>query len=175
MRPVSSSAAWIGDCLHGDLNECARVEGCNHSRRGLGRPARRRSRRGIEGPVIPGPIELIGVGGEGLEAQGLRSLFDFSELSIMGITQVLSKLPNLVRRIDRPQRRSLPRSRMSWSSSTARISPIASPSGRARRCPTCLSSIMYARASGRGRNTGRNACSLMSIMCLPCFRSNPRS
>jgi lipid-A-disaccharide synthase len=46
-----------------------------------------------------GPVELIGVGGEGLEAQGLRSLFDFSELSIMGITQVLSKLPNLVRRI----------------------------------------------------------------------------
>ncbi|KQV27993.1 lipid-A-disaccharide synthase [Rhizobium sp. Root1203] len=53
---------------------------------------------GLRG-LYQGPIELIGVGGEGLEAQGLRSLFDFSELSIMGITQVLSKLPNLVRRI----------------------------------------------------------------------------
>ncbi|EJL57015.1 MULTISPECIES: lipid-A-disaccharide synthase [unclassified Rhizobium] len=48
---------------------------------------------------FPGSVELIGVGGEGLEAQGLRSLFDFSELQVMGITQVLSKLPRLVRRI----------------------------------------------------------------------------
>lgn len=47
-----------------------------------------------------GPIELIGVGGEALEAQGLDSLFDFSELSIMGLTQVLVRLPNLIRRIN---------------------------------------------------------------------------
>ncbi len=46
-----------------------------------------------------GPVELTGVGGEALEAQGLKSLFDFSELSIMGITQVLSKLPRLIRLI----------------------------------------------------------------------------
>ncbi|MDM9629717.1 lipid-A-disaccharide synthase [Rhizobium sp. S152] len=46
-----------------------------------------------------GPIDLVGVGGEGLEAEGLQSLFDYSELSIMGITQVLSKLPTLVKRI----------------------------------------------------------------------------
>lgn len=46
-----------------------------------------------------GPIELVGVGGEALQGQGLRSLFDFSELSIMGITQVLSKLPRLIRLI----------------------------------------------------------------------------
>lgn len=46
-----------------------------------------------------GPVELVGVGGDALEAQGLRSLFDFSELSIMGITQVLARLPNLIRRI----------------------------------------------------------------------------
>jgi lipid-A-disaccharide synthase len=47
----------------------------------------------------PGPVELVGVGGESLEAQGLNSLFDFSELSIMGLTQVLARLPNLIRRI----------------------------------------------------------------------------
>lgn len=46
-----------------------------------------------------GRIELVGVGGEGLEAQGLTSLFDYSELSIMGFTQVLKKLPQLVARI----------------------------------------------------------------------------
>ncbi|AVC49695.1 lipid-A-disaccharide synthase [Rhizobium leguminosarum] len=45
--------------------------------------------------IHSGPVELVGVGGEGLEAEGLRSLFDFSELSIMGITQVLSRLPKL--------------------------------------------------------------------------------
>ncbi|MGE7369284.1 lipid-A-disaccharide synthase [Neorhizobium sp. NPDC001467] len=45
------------------------------------------------------PVELVGVGGDALEAQGLHSLFDFSELSIMGITQVLARLPNLIRRI----------------------------------------------------------------------------
>ncbi|NWJ23011.1 lipid-A-disaccharide synthase [Rhizobium sp. RM] len=46
-----------------------------------------------------GPIELVGVGGEGLEAEGLTSFFDYSELSIMGFTQVLKKLPKLIARI----------------------------------------------------------------------------
>ncbi|MDK4733773.1 lipid-A-disaccharide synthase [Rhizobium sp. CNPSo 3490] len=45
--------------------------------------------------IYSGPVELVGVGGEGLQAEGLKSLFDFSELSIMGITQVLSRLPRL--------------------------------------------------------------------------------
>lgn len=45
------------------------------------------------------PLELIGVGGDGLEAQGLRSLYDFSELSLMGFTQVIAKLPRLIARI----------------------------------------------------------------------------
>ena len=45
--------------------------------------------------IHSGPVELVGVGGEALQAEGLRSLFDFSELSIMGITQVLSRLPKL--------------------------------------------------------------------------------
>lgn len=45
--------------------------------------------------IHAGPVELVGVGGEGLQAEGLKSLFDFSELSIMGITQVLSRLPKL--------------------------------------------------------------------------------
>ena len=49
--------------------------------------------------IHPGTVELIGVGGEALEAQGLTSLFDYSELSIMGFTQVLKKLPQLIARI----------------------------------------------------------------------------
>lgn len=47
----------------------------------------------------PGSVELVGVGGDALEAEGLNSLFDFSELSIMGFTQVLAKLPKLLSRI----------------------------------------------------------------------------
>jgi len=49
--------------------------------------------------IHDGPVELVGVGGEALEAQGLKSLFDYSELSIMGISQVLAKLPTLYRLI----------------------------------------------------------------------------
>lgn len=48
---------------------------------------------------LPDGIELVGVGGDALQAQGLRSLFDFSELSIMGVSQVLAKLPKLLYRI----------------------------------------------------------------------------
>ena len=47
----------------------------------------------------PGQVELFGVGGEQLTAEGLTSLFDYSELSIMGFTQVLKKLPQLISRI----------------------------------------------------------------------------
>lgn len=44
-------------------------------------------------------IDLVGVGGDALEAEGLESLFDYSELSIMGFTQVLARLPKLIMRI----------------------------------------------------------------------------
>ncbi|KAA3512040.1 lipid-A-disaccharide synthase [Agrobacterium rosae] len=47
----------------------------------------------------PGRVELVGVGGDGLIAEGLVSLFDYSELSIMGFTQVLKKLPQMIARI----------------------------------------------------------------------------
>lgn len=46
-----------------------------------------------------GSVSLVGVGGEELEGQGLVSLFDYSELSIMGISQVLARLPKLLMRI----------------------------------------------------------------------------
>ncbi|OAP34499.1 lipid-A-disaccharide synthase [Sinorhizobium glycinis] len=48
---------------------------------------------------IDGAIELVGVGGDALEAEGLVSLFDHSELSIMGFSQVLAQLPKLLMRI----------------------------------------------------------------------------
>lgn len=50
-------------------------------------------------PLVDSELSLVGVGGEGLETEGLVSLFDYSELSIMGISQVLAKLPKLILRI----------------------------------------------------------------------------
>jgi len=43
--------------------------------------------------------DLVGVGGPALATEGLDSLFDYSELSLMGIGAVLAKLPSLIFRI----------------------------------------------------------------------------
>lgn len=44
-------------------------------------------------------IEIVGVGGRHLEALGLTSLFDSSEIALMGVTAILKDLPRLVKRI----------------------------------------------------------------------------
>jgi lipid-A-disaccharide synthase len=44
-------------------------------------------------------VEFIGVGGPALAAEGLRSMFDFNEIAIMGISAVVARLPRLLRRI----------------------------------------------------------------------------
>lgn len=44
-------------------------------------------------------VELVGVGGPHLQALGLRTLFDPGEISLMGIAAVLTRLPQLYRRI----------------------------------------------------------------------------
>ncbi len=41
-------------------------------------------------------VQLVGVGGPHLAAQGLASLFDPSEIALMGISAILSKLPRLM-------------------------------------------------------------------------------
>ena len=46
-------------------------------------------------------IALSGVGGENLRGQGLQSLFDPSEIALMGITAILAKLPRLISLIGR--------------------------------------------------------------------------
>lgn len=44
--------------------------------------------------------QLVGVGGERLAAEGLNSLFDFTELSIIGFSAVIARLPKLIMRIN---------------------------------------------------------------------------
>ncbi|HEY8191516.1 MAG TPA: lipid-A-disaccharide synthase, partial [Alphaproteobacteria bacterium] len=45
------------------------------------------------------PVRFSGVGGAQMQAQGLDSLFPMSDLSVMGITEVLPRLPLILRRI----------------------------------------------------------------------------
>lgn len=44
--------------------------------------------------------EFQGIGGRHMQAQGLNSLFPMEELSIMGLTEVLPKVPHLLNRIN---------------------------------------------------------------------------
>ncbi len=50
------------------------------------------------------PLAFIGVGGHELEAQGLRSIFPMHDLAVMGISDVLMRLPLLLWRIEQTAR-----------------------------------------------------------------------
>ena len=49
-------------------------------------------------------VELVGVGGRHLQSIGLKSMFDPSEIALMGLTAVARDLPRLVARIGRTAR-----------------------------------------------------------------------
>lgn len=46
-----------------------------------------------------GQIEFFGLGGDTMEQEGLKSLFDISELAVMGIFEVIPSIPKVLRRI----------------------------------------------------------------------------
>lgn len=46
-----------------------------------------------------GAVRFAGVGGEAMAAEGLQSLFPMAELSVMGLAEVLPRLPGLARRL----------------------------------------------------------------------------
>ncbi len=45
-------------------------------------------------------ITFVGIGGPGMEAEGLKSLFPMAELSIMGLAEIIPHIPKLLKRID---------------------------------------------------------------------------
>jgi len=45
------------------------------------------------------PIRFAGIGGDRMIAEGLETLFPLHELSLMGIAELLPRLPNLIRRL----------------------------------------------------------------------------
>ena len=49
--------------------------------------------------ALGGDVGFSGVGGEAMEADGLRSLFPISDIAVMGIMPVLARLPTLMARI----------------------------------------------------------------------------
>lgn len=46
-----------------------------------------------------GPVVYQGVGGHGMEAEGLHSLFPLSDVAVMGPLVILKRLPTLIRRV----------------------------------------------------------------------------
>ncbi|MGD0642466.1 MAG: lipid-A-disaccharide synthase [Roseiarcus sp.] len=46
-----------------------------------------------------GRIEFAGVGGEAMEAEGLKSLFPIGDIAVMGVLPVIARLPTLLSRI----------------------------------------------------------------------------
>ena len=44
-------------------------------------------------------VEFFGLGGDTMEAEGLNSLFDISDLAIMGLVEVTPSIPKVLRHI----------------------------------------------------------------------------
>lgn len=53
----------------------------------------------IEALRIHKQLDISGVGGPLLAAQGLDSLFDYHDLSVMGVAEIVPKIPHLLKRI----------------------------------------------------------------------------
>jgi len=46
-----------------------------------------------------GEVRFAGIGGEAMREEGLSSLFPMAELSVMGLVEVLPRIPNILRRV----------------------------------------------------------------------------
>lgn len=55
--------------------------------------------RALKGQAAGQSLTFSGVGGPAMEAEGLHSLFPMTDLSVMGLAEVLPRIPRLLRRI----------------------------------------------------------------------------
>lgn len=46
-----------------------------------------------------GNVEFYGVGGDSMESEGLKSIFDISDLAVMGLAEVIPSIPKVLKRI----------------------------------------------------------------------------
>ena len=53
---------------------------------------------------LNGRVRFAGIGGMAMQAGGLTSLFPMSELSIMGLAEVLPRIPHILRRVNQTQK-----------------------------------------------------------------------
>jgi lipid-A-disaccharide synthase len=49
--------------------------------------------------LLSGNVQFAGIGGPSMEAQGLKSLFPMSDLSVMGLAEIIPHLPRLISRL----------------------------------------------------------------------------
>ncbi len=58
----------------------------------------------IDALKAEGDVQVSGIGGPEMEAAGLRSLFPYGELAIMGLTEVLPSVPRILKRMRQTSR-----------------------------------------------------------------------
>ena len=88
--------------------------------------------------------EFAGVGGENMKEEGLKSLFDISDLAVMGLAEVIPSIPKVLRRIRETV--------ADIAAQKPDIKPCAAKRLKCRRC------IMSRRRSGRGKRDGPKRC-----------------
>ncbi len=59
-------------------------------------------------------VRYCGVGGERMTALGLKSFFDMSDVSVMGLSAVLARLPLIVRRVYQTVDAAIPLGQTFW-------------------------------------------------------------
>ncbi len=95
-------------------------------------------------------IEFIGVGGPRMEAEGLSSYFPMERLSVMGLVEVLGRLPELLRRRKRLIRTLIEARPDVMIGIDAPTSPSASNTSCARlACAPCITSALRYGPGGR--------------------------
>ena len=112
-------------------------------------------------------FQFVGVGGERMEAEGFSSLFPLTDIAVMGLTEVLPRLPLLLRRIDDT-------AAAVWRAGPAAVVTIDAPSfglrvaDRVRRSGVPLihyvAPQLWAWRPGRARSLARRVDQLLALL-----------